>query len=292
MRSAKSYADWLLAAALRHPDAAALRALIPEREIPLLEADFPLRTSVCPAPPAIEETAALPTQELSPDLALEEENPPPDNVCLTLMPPYPAAWQNAAASSLGERELSFSMIGVSRPSFLEKEGLSPAERGTALHKFMQFSDYDRAHENPGAEVERLVQHGFLSEAEGKAVDQKRVSAFFQSALARRMLQSETLLREYKFTFFLPAGECDEGLPAEVANEQVLVQGIADCVFVENGRLVIVDYKTDRVSDEAALAGRYRAQLSVYRRALAECIGLPVGQTLLYSFHLGKEIECR
>ena len=32
------------------------------------------------------------------------------------------------------------------------------------------------------------------------------------------------------------------LPAEVANEQVLVQGIADCVFVENGRLVIVDYK--------------------------------------------------
>ncbi len=66
VRSAKSYADWLLAAALRHPDAAALRALIPEREIPLLEADFPLRTSVCPAPPAIEETAALPTQELSP----------------------------------------------------------------------------------------------------------------------------------------------------------------------------------------------------------------------------------
>ena len=184
------------------------------------------------------------------------------------------------------------MIGVSRPSFLEKEGLSPAERGTALHKFMQFSDYDRAHENPGAEVERLVQHGFLSEAEGKAVDQKRVSAFFQSALARRMLQSETLLREYKFTFFLPAGECDEGLPAEVANEQVLVQGIADCVFVENGRLVIVDYKTDRVSDEAALAGRYRAQLSVYRRALAECISLPVGKRFCIPFHLGKEIECR
>lgn len=291
VRSAKSYADWLLAAALRHPDAAALRALIPEREIPLLEADFPLRTSVCPAPPAIEETAALPTQELSPDLALEEEI----RRRITYVYPYAALSRSVAkraASSLGERELSFSMIGVSRPSFLEKEGLSPAERGTALHKFMQFSDYDRAHENPGAEVERLVQHGFLSEAEGKAVDQKRVSAFFQSALARRMLQSETLLREYKFTFFLPAGECDEGLPAEVANEQVLVQGIADCVFVENGRLVIVDYKTDRVSDEAALAGRYRAQLSVYRRALAECIGLPVGQTLLYSFHLGKEIECR
>ena len=291
VRSAKSYADWLLTAALRHPDATALRALLPEREIPLLEADFPLRPVICPPRPAPEEAAAPPTQAVPRDPALEEEI----RRRVEYVYPYAALSRSVAkraASSLGERELSLAMIGVSRPSFLEKEGLSPAERGTALHKFMQFSDYSKARENPGAEVERLVQQGFLSEAEGKAVDQKRVAAFFQSALAGRMLQSETLLREYKFTFFLPAGECDEGLPAEVANEQVLVQGIADCVFVENGRLVIVDYKTDRVSDEAALAGRYRAQLSVYRRALAECIGLPVGQTLLYSFHLGKEIECR
>ncbi len=71
-----------------------------------------------------------------------------------------------------------------------------------------------------------------------------------------------------------------------------MQGIADCVFVENGKLIIVDYKTDRIAHEDALVERYRAQLSVYRRALAECIGLPVGQTLLYSFHLGKEVECK
>ena len=135
-----------------------------------------------------------------------------------------------------------------------------------------------------------MQHGFLSEAEGKAVDQKRVSAFFQSALARRMLQSETLLREYKFTFFLPAGECDEGLPAEVANEQVLVQGIADCVFVENGRLVIVDYKTDRVSCAEELADKYREQLRIYRLILQQSLQTPVKSCILYSFYLEREIE--
>ena len=291
VRGAKSYADWLLTAALRHPDAAALRALIPEREISLLEADFPLRAVVCPPPPESEGDEAEPAWELPPDPALEAEI----RRRVEYEYPYAALSRSVAkraASSLGERELQFSMIGVSRPSFLEKEGLTPAERGTALHKFMQFSDYRRAGENPEAEVERLVQKGFLSETEGKAVDRKRIAAFFQSALAKRMLQSETLLREYKFTFFLPAGECDEGLPDTVAQEQVLVQGIADCVFVEDGNLVIVDYKTDRVSDETALAERYRAQLSVYRRALAECIGLPVGQTLLYSFHMGREIECK
>lgn len=291
VRNAKSYGDWLLTAALRHPDAAPLRALLPEQEIPLLNADFSLRTVICPAPAETEAAEAADVQELPPDLALEAEI----RRRVEYEYPYAALSRSVAkraASSLGEQEMQFSMIGVSRPSFLEKEGLSPAERGTALHKFMQFSDYRRAGEDPDAEVARLVQKGFLSEAEGKAVDRKRVAAFFQSTLAKRMLQSETLLREYKFTFFLPAGECDDGLPDSVAQEKVLVQGIADCVFVENGKLIIVDYKTDRIAHEDALVERYRAQLSVYRRALAECIGLPVGQTLLYSFHLGKEIECK
>lgn len=291
VRNAKSYGDWLLTAALRHPDAAPLRALLPEQKIPLLNADFSLRTVICPAPAETEVAEAADVQELPPDLALEAEI----RRRVEYEYPYAALSRSVAkraASSLGEQEMQFSMIGVSRPSFLEKEGLSPAERGTALHKFMQFSDYRRAGKDPDAEVARLVEKGFLSEAEGKAVDRKRVAAFFQSTLAKRMLQSETLLREYKFTFFLPAGECDDGLPDSVAQEKVLVQGIADCVFVENGKLIIVDYKTDRIAHEDALVERYRAQLSVYRRALAECIGLPVGQTLLYSFHLGKEIECK
>lgn len=291
VRNAKSYGDWLLTAALRHPDAAPLRALLPEQEIPLLNVDFSLRTVICPALAETEVAEATDVQELPPNPALEAEI----RRRVAYEYPYAALSRSVAkraASSLGEQEMQFSMIGVSRPSFLEKEGLTPAERGTALHKFMQFSDYHKAGENPDAEVARLVEKGFLSEAEGKAVDRKRVAAFFQSALAKRMLQSETLLREYKFTFFLPAGECDDGLPDSVAQEKVLVQGIADCVFVENGKLIIVDYKTDRIAHEDALVERYRAQLSVYRRALAECIGLPVGQTLLYSFHLGKEIECK
>ena len=291
VRNAKSYGDWLLTAALRHPDAAPLRALLPEQEIPLLNVDFSLRTVICPALAETEVAEATDVQELPPNPALEAEI----RRRVEYEYPYAALSRSVAkraASSLGEQEMQFSMIGVSRPSFLEKEGLTPAERGTALHKFMQFSDYHKAGENPDAEVARLVEKGFLSEAEGKAVDRKRVAAFFQSTLAKRMLQSETLLREYKFTFFLPAGECDDGLPDSVAQEKVLVQGIADCVFVENGKLIIVDYKTDRIAHEDALVERYRAQLSVYRRALAECIGLPVGQTLLYSFHLGKEIECK
>ena len=80
------------------------------------------------------------------------------------------------------------------------------------------------------------------------------------------------------------------LPPEMAEEMVVVQGIADCVFVENGELVIVDYKTDRVKSPAELVERYRAQLDVYARALSAVLQLPVRECLLYSFALGQVVK--
>ena len=59
--------------------------------------------------------------------------------------------------------------------------------------------------------------------------------------------------------------------------------------VENGELVILDYKTDRGITLEQLAERYAGQLAVYRRALAACIGMTVKETLLYSFEAGLSI---
>ncbi len=70
----------------------------------------------------------------------------------------------------------------------------------------------------------------------------------------------------------------------------MIQGIADCVLEEDGALVIIDYKTDRVRDPAELAGRYAGQLRIYRSALAETLGMPVKACLLYAFALGREVE--
>lgn len=68
-----------------------------------------------------------------------------------------------------------------------------------------------------------------------------------------------------------------------------MQGVVDCAFVEEGELVIVDYKTDRVRDIRALADRYSDQLNVYRRAMALSKGMPVKACILYSFPLGETI---
>ena len=72
-----------------------------------------------------------------------------------------------------------------------------------------------------------------------------------------------------------------------SNDEILVQGYIDCAFVENGKWVVVDYKTDRVQNANELGERYRAQLKMYERALKECTGLDVKETVIYSLWLNE-----
>ena len=70
-----------------------------------------------------------------------------------------------------------------------------------------------------------------------------------------------------------------------------VQGIIDCMFSENGRYVILDYKTDRVGadGEEVLTKRYHAQLHNYAEAVSRITGIAADECVIYSFSLGKVI---
>ena len=90
---------------------------------------------------------------------------------------------------------------------------------------------------------------------------------------------------------IPATRLDPNLPDSFAQEGIVVQGIADCVFVEEDHLVIVDYKTDRAKDETVLRSHYAPQLDVYAEALSQSLSMPVKEKILYSFHLGRAVLC-
>ena len=47
---------------------------------------------------------------------------------------------------------------------------------------------------------------------------------------------------------------------------VLIQGIIDAYFEEDGEIIVLDYKTDRVQTEAELKDRYQEQLRLYTKA--------------------------
>lgn len=195
-----------------------------------------------------------------------------------------------AASDGSERGINREYFASSRPAFMSSGGLTPAQRGTATHKFMQFSDYAAARADIESELARLVDGGFLSEDEGKAVNIGAAKRFFMSSLAERIFASDNVMREKKFAALFPAKFFYPELTGEAAEEKIVVQGIADCVFVEDGKLVIVDYKTDTGVDAEALLDRYSAQLGIYREALSQALGMPVKETLLYSFFMNSTVK--
>ena len=101
-----------------------------------------------------------------------------------------------------------------------------------------------------------------------------------------MALSSDVRREYPFSVLLPGGGY---LPALEEGERILVQGVVDCLFWQDGQWVLVDYKTDRLPDEEALRRRYAVQLALYRQAALQVLGAPVGSAYIYSFYLDREI---
>ena len=73
-----------------------------------------------------------------------------------------------------------------------------------------------------------------------------------------------------------------------SKETMIIQGIIDVCFIEDGKYVIVDYKTDRVEQLEKLKEMYGKQLECYKLALEKITGMEVSEMILYSVHLGDE----
>ncbi|MCD7796359.1 MAG: UvrD-helicase domain-containing protein, partial [Clostridiales bacterium] len=185
------------------------------------------------------------------------------------------------ASTLDDDDNNFEFITSSKPAFMCKDSLTPAQRGTAMHSFMQYCDYELARKNLETEIARLADNGFINAMQADSLDRKRLSNFFKSDFADQMFNSDKIYREICISSFVGANEIYD----TDYDDKVLIQGIADCVFEENGSLVLVDYKTDRVDNEAQLLGRYEKQISFYRYSLEKTLQKPVKEAVLYSFCL-------
>lgn len=170
-------------------------------------------------------------------------------------------------------------------------------RGNAYHRFMERFPFSQKGAEEGWTVTELqallkekTESRELSAADAEAVNPYKIRAFLNGGLAGRMAEADRkgqLFREQPFVLGIPASSMDSAFPKE---ETVLIQGIIDVFFEEEDGLVLMDYKTDRVSDEKELAERYRVQLDYYEQALFRLTGKRVKQRLIYSFALEKEIE--
>ena len=190
------------------------------------------------------------------------------------------------ASALDEAVFTGAYVARSVPAFLQPDGLTPAEKGTAMHTFMQYCDYAAARADLEREIARVQSAGYLRPEEAHTLDRQKLTAFFTGPFGARVFGAKAVYRELKVASFLPV----RALEQVDADDPVFVQGIADCVFEEPEGLVLLDYKTDRVKTEEELLARYRQQLMFYKTAVARTLQKPVHAVYLYSFCLSKPCE--
>ena len=271
-----------------------------------------VHTAEPPAPTA--EPAAVPAESETPEAApvasadpATEEAVVPDTESLTWVYPYadmPEVPSKLTATSLArklpEQEDAAPLPCLrepaevrrwTRPRFIEKRGLSPSERGTALHLAMQFCRYEAVLTPAGARAElaRLEAEQFLTHEQAAAVDPERIRRFLLSPLGQRMRRSPVLRREFRFSLPVSPAAATEGRLSAPApgGDSVLLQGVVDCCFEENGEIVIVDFKTDAHITPAQALERYTPQLAAYAHAVYRITGQRVRECVLYLFSSGE-----
>lgn len=175
--------------------------------------------------------------------------------------------------------------------------VSGASRGTAYHKFLELLDFGKCYtiSKLRAEAERLCAEGKMPEEMAEAIYYKDICVLLESPLGIRLRnasQRGMLKKEQPFVLGVSADTIYPELRErqEAEEELLIVQGIIDVYFEEADGIVVVDYKTDRVTDPEELVRRYAKQLHYYAEVLERLTGKSVKEKIIYSFALKEEVR--
>lgn len=316
--AAASYLDWIGPALVRHQDCEVLR--ITEK----MYERVPEEIRKHPSSWKIIMTAAseIKEQEMEDDLQendfirlVKEEQTIPltspfakeINERLSWKYPFRSAATHRSKQSVSEikrqREMADEQSGtdlirkykkpiLKRPKFMQEKTLSPAERGTAMHMVMQHLDLTRPVNEAAisAQIRAMVDRELLTEEQAQVIDSKLIEQFFQTDLGKRYLSAHAVHREVPFTLSLKADEVYHDWQED--DESIFVQGIIDCLIEDEQGLVIIDYKSDSITDrfkggfdqaKSILEARYKVQIDLYTKAIEKIWKRNVTERYLFFF---------
>ena len=169
-------------------------------------------------------------------------------------------------------------------------GLTAAEKGTAMHLFMQYCDYAACRTAAGVaeEKSRLLKQCYLTQEQVEAVDEEKILRFFASDVGDIVTGNGDVHREFKFSVLVDAGEYN----SNAAGDEIMLQGVVDCFVICDGTITVIDYKSDYVlpGQEEQRTEVYRPQLTAYKKALQMIYGLPVSRCIVYYFATGNACQ--
>ncbi len=282
--SASSFDDWILSSMLLHPNGDILRKYCDSLVVPQSD-DSKINIRIIDAP-SIEDKAgeeAFENTEINEEITEQLKNN------LSFIYPFEklrTIESKCSVSALANKAENEKFAFSSLPAFMESDGLGAAAKGTAIHKAMQFIKFQKDI-NIEEEIERLKEWEFISEAEAEAVDIRKLENFFNNEIFFRILKSDDVRREMRFLTEIDAGRLDKTLDEALLKEKIVVQGAVDLCFAEADGIVLLDFKTDHVSEESSLINAYSEQLNIYSEACEKIFAKPVKEKIIYSFALDK-----
>lgn len=200
--------------------------------------------------------------------------------------------------------------GAEIPEFLQEEkepyvpefalGKAPEEvnrgalRGTAVHRVMECMNFkqilsvDMTSEEARlqfirSEIQRMLHQNLITEEMKELVRENGLLKFLESPVALRMAKADA------------NGDLYREKPFVMDYEGVLVQGIIDVFWLEDDKIVLLDYKTDNVQKADELVMRYATQLKLYAEALSRVFStsehsIDETENLIYSFKLDEVVH--
>lgn len=170
------------------------------------------------------------------------------------------------------------------PAFLrEKKPISAAWRGTITHRILSLLDLEEIRNGASVqeavqrETDRMRREHMASEEELKQIRPDQIVRFWNSPTGKRILSSPEVHREWNFNLLLRR------------EQEIILQGVIDCAFLEGDEWVILDYKTDSGKTADELAEEYRPQLMWYAQALQKITGRKVKEASLYALSMERLI---
>ncbi len=185
------------------------------------------------------------------------------------------------------------------PSFMKEEAAqkekSASSRGTAYHKVFERLPFDKLPvENPEeflrAFLKTEIHYGRLSSEEASMISLKVCLRFLASDVAKRISKAAKEGKLHRETSFFMGVDAKRLNPDFPDTEQIIVQGVIDAYWEEDGELVLLDYKTDRVESEEELKEKYHTQLELYAEALTQITYSTVKEKIIYSLALNRPIH--
>lgn len=284
----KSYADWLIISLILHPKAQELREV--GSVIPVIESNSRIKLNLIDG---------IDLKEPIKEVLFENteiDNDIVKKIKKNISYKYPfedllSVQSKTSVSAVANKAEAQKYLFNLKPSFLSEGGITATERGTAMHKVMEFFDFEK-YNDIESEIERLYEWQFITEREKNSLNINALKHFFESDIFERIKNAQTFKREMRFLTEIPAMQIDASLDEKFKGENVIIQGAVDICFVEDGQLVILDFKTDRVDDIEDLATAYSQQLSIYGLACQKIFEMPIKEKIIYSFSKSNYISIK